>query len=76
MELGLSPRHIVLDGVPVASNKKGAQLPMFAYISCGQTAGWIKTPVGRKIDLGAGYSVLDGDLAPPKWHSTPPLFGL
>ena len=45
-------------------------------IYCGQTAGWIKTPLGTEIDLGPSHIVLDGDPAPPrKGHSSPPLFG-
>jgi len=27
---------------------------------CGQTAGWMKTPLGAEFDLGAGHIVLDG----------------
>jgi len=26
---------------------------------CGQTAGWMKTPLGTEVDLGAGHIVLD-----------------
>jgi len=27
---------------------------------CGQTAGWMKMPLGREVDIGAGHIVLDG----------------
>ena len=57
---------------------KGAQPgPQFlAIVCCGQTAVWIKMPVGREVDVAAGDTVLDGDPAPTKkGHSTPPLFG-
>jgi len=27
---------------------------------CGQTAGWMKTPLGTEVELGAGHIVLDG----------------
>jgi len=27
---------------------------------CGQTAGWMKTPLGTEGDIGAGHIVLDG----------------
>ena len=36
MEVGLGPGHIVLDADPVA------------HVCCGQTAGWIKTPLDTK----------------------------
>jgi len=42
---------------------------------CGQTAGWMKTPIGTEVDLGPGHIVLHGDPAPPrKRHSSPPIF--
>jgi len=34
-----------------------------AHVYCGQTAGWMKTPLGTEIDLGLGHIVLDGFLA-------------
>ena len=38
----------------------------------GQTAGWMKTPLGTEVDLRAGHIVLDGFLgAPRKAHSIP-----
>jgi len=42
------------------------------YVCCGQTAGWIKMPLDREVDVGPGDSVLHGDPAPPK--STAPNF--
>jgi len=55
-------------------------------VYCGQTAGWIKMPLGTEVGLSAGHIVLDGlglgdivldgDPAPPrKWAQQPPLFG-
>jgi len=42
----------------------------------GQTAGWIKMPLGREVDLGPGDIVLDGDPAfpvpPPKGTAASP----
>jgi len=47
-----------------------------AHVYCGQTAGWMKTPLGTEVDLGTGHNVLDGDPATSrKWHSSSPLFG-
>ena len=34
--------------------------PFLAHVYCGQTAGWMKTPLGTEADLGAGHIVLDG----------------
>ena len=31
----------------------------------GQTAGWMKMPLGTEVGLGTGDIVLDGELAPP-----------
>ena len=44
-------------------------------VCCGQTAGWIKMPLGKEVGLDPGHTVLDGDPAPPpKGHSSP-IFG-
>jgi len=54
---------------------------MFLYAAsgilhyCGQTAGWMKTPLGTKVDLGAGHIVLDGFPALRERGTTPPLLG-
>jgi len=47
----------------------GTQLPLekghthptqfLAHVYCGQTAGWMKTPLGTEVDLGTGHIVLD-----------------
>ena len=44
-----------------------------AYVSCGQTAGWIKTVLGMGVGLCPGDFVLDGHQAPsPKGGAEPP----
>ena len=67
-EVGLVLRDIVFDVDPAAPRKKGTPtLAQFvAHVYCGQMAGWMKTPLGTKIDLGPGHIVLDGVLAPTK----------
>ena len=45
-----------------------------AHVYCGQTTGWIKTPLGAEVDLGPGHIVLDGVPAPTKGAQRPPLF--
>ena len=76
MEVGLGLGHIVLDGVPAPP--KRATAPHFsAHVYYGQMAGWMKTPLGTRLDLGPGHIVLHGDADPPrKGHNSPlPLFG-
>jgi len=71
--IGLAPGHIVLDGDP-ASPQKGAQRPQFsADVCCGQTAGWIKMPLGKELGLGPADIVLDGDPVLPQKGDTTPL---
>ena len=41
----------------------------------GQTAGWMKTPLGTEVDLGAGHIVLDGFAALRERGTAPPLLG-
>ena len=48
----------------------GTQLPpekghthptdFLAHVYCGQTAGWMNTPLGTEVNLGPGHIVLDG----------------
>jgi len=49
----LGPGDVVLD--VVAAPPKSGTAPQFsAHVYCGQTAGWIKTPLGTEVDLGPG----------------------
>jgi len=44
--------HIVLDGDPAPQPQNG-HIPQFsAHVYCGQTAGWIKMPLGGDVDFG------------------------
>jgi len=36
------------------------------HVCCGQTAAWIKMPLGTEVNVGPGDVVLDGVAAPPK----------
>jgi len=60
MQVGLGPGHIVIDGDTVPLPKKGTAPQFLAHVYCGQTGGWIKTPLGTEVDLGPGHFVLDG----------------
>jgi len=44
-------------------------------INCGQTAGWMKTPLGTEVDIGAGHIVLHGFPALRESGTAPPLLG-
>ena len=61
-------------GVP-APPKRGTAPEFTTHVYCGQTAGWMKVPLGVEVDLGPGHIVLDGDTAPPSKRGTaPPIF--
>jgi len=45
----------------------GSSLPIsyiLAHVCCGQTAGWIKMPLDREVDLSPGDSVRSGSSSP------------
>ena len=60
---------------PSSTPKGTAQFS--AHVCCGQTAGWIKMPLGAKVGLGPGHIVLHGDpaLPLPKGAESHPIFG-
>ena len=61
-EVGLIPGDFMLDGDPTPLSKKGTEPPpqFSANVYCGQTAGWIKMPLGTEVNLGPYDVVLDG----------------
>jgi len=59
----ISPGNIVFDGEPALPPQKVDRPPFFAYIYCGQTAGWIRMALNTQVGLDAGNIVLDGDAA-------------
>jgi len=61
---------MLLDRCPVLSVCLSVTL-----VYCGQTVGRIKIKLGMQVGLGPGHIVLDGDLAPPKSSTAPPIFG-
>ena len=52
-----------------SSPQKGHSPQFLAHVCCGQTAGWIKMPLGLEVGLSPGHIMLDGDPAPPTGHS-------
>jgi len=75
-DVGLGPGHIVFGGDSAPLPKRGTAPQFWAHVCCGQTTGWIKTPLqGTEVDHGPGDIALDGDPAPPKrWGTAPPIF--
>jgi len=71
------PRPYYAKWGPSSPPQKGGTVPQFsAHIYCGQTAGWIKLPLGTEVGLGPDHIVLSGDPAPlPRKGSTVPIFG-
>ena len=62
----LRPGDIVLDGDPAPPSLKGHSPQFSAHVCCGQTAGWIKMPLGIVVGLSSSYIVLDGEPGLPK----------
>jgi len=67
--------HCARWGPSSLSPKKGPGPQRLAHVCCGKTAGWIKMPLGTKIDLGPRRIVLHGDSVPPPNKGTAPIFG-
>ena len=65
-------------GTQLLSPKRGGAPQFSAHVCCGQTAVWIKMPLGTEVGLGPDDIVLDGDPAPPspkRGHNPSPIFG-
>ena len=78
-EVGLGPGDIVLDRDPASPPKNGQNPQFLAHVYCGQTAGWIKMPLGMEVVLGPGHIVPDGDrpsFPSRKRGTASPIFGL
>ena len=60
-------------GTQLPSLKKGNNPQFAVHVCCGQTAGWIKMPLGTEVDLGPGDIVLDENPARRQGgrHNTP-----
>jgi len=76
MEVGLDTGDFVLVGDPAPQKWSPPQFS--AHVCCGQTAGWIKMPLGTEVGLGPSHIVLDEDPAAPMERGTtqpgPPTF--
>jgi len=57
---------------PSPLSQKGRSPTQFsAHVYCGQTAAWIKMPLGTEVDLGLRDIVFDVDPATPRKKGTP-----
>ena len=74
MQVGLGLATLCYMG-PAPPPQKAAEPPQVsAHVYCGQTAGWIKMPLGTEVRL--GDIVLHEDTAPlPLKRDTRPIFG-
>jgi len=61
-------------GTQLPSPKRGIAPEFLAHVYCGQTAGWMNTPLGTEVDLGRGHFVLDGFQAIGERGTTDPSF--
>jgi len=70
----------MLDGMGDPAPPMKGHSPNFSvHVYCGQTAGWIKMPLGTEVGLGPDYIVLDGNPAlnsPLKGSTAPSNFRL
>jgi len=76
--LGPGPGVFVFDGDLAIPRTEGTPTTtqFLAHVYCGQTAGWMKAPLGTEVDLGPGHIVLDG--VPPllETGTGPPIFSV
>ena len=78
MQVGLSPGDSVYDADSATARTEGTPTTsqFLAHVYCGQTAIWMKTPLGTEVDLGPGHTVLDGVPAlRERGTAAPYLFG-
>jgi len=60
----------------LSHNQGEQQPPLSRPVYCGQTAEWIKMPLGLEACLGPGHILIDGNPASPERDTAaPPLFG-
>jgi len=74
VEVGLGPCDFVFNGDPATPRTEGTLTTtlFLVHVYCGQTAGWMKTPLGTEVDLGPGHIVLDAVPALRETRTEPP----
>jgi len=68
------PRLLCVIWEPSSPSSNGHSPQFSAHVCCGQMAGWIKMQLGREVGIGPGFTVLDGNPAPPPTKGTAPSF--
>jgi len=77
-EVRPQPRRLCVRWGPSPLPQKGRRSTQFsAHVYCGQTAAWIKMPLGMEVGLGLRDIVFDVHPATPETssHPPPPIFG-
>ena len=71
------PRRLCYMGTEPPAPKGAEPHPIFGPVYCGQTAAWIKMPLGTQVDLGLRDIVFDVDPVIPRKRAHPPhpIFG-
>jgi len=62
------PRPHCIRWRPTSPSPKGHSPQFSAHVCFGQTADWIKMPLGSAVGLGPGHIVSDGDPSPPNFR--------
>jgi len=63
-------------GTQLPPEKRAQPTQFLAHVYCGQTAGWIKIPLGTEVNPGTGDVVLDGVAAAPLKGAQPQFLAL
>ena len=75
VQVGFGHGHIVSMGTQPPPPKGHIPPQFLVHICCGQIAGWIKMPLGRKVGLGPErHCVRWGPSSPPQKGDTAPQF--
>jgi len=70
------PKRHCVNGDQAPLSERGQSPQFSARVYCGQTAGWIKMPLGRQVGLSQSDCVSLGPRSPlPKTGAEPPIFG-
>ena len=68
------PRRLCLRDSAFSYSKMGRSTQFSTHVYCGQTAGWIRIPLGTEVSFGLRDIVLDGDRVPPSLKGHSPHF--
>ena len=69
-----SRQHCARWGTTSPPQNRGTAPQFSAHVYCGQTAGWMKMPLGTEVNLGPAHIVSGGDPDPPERRTAAPSF--